>query len=95
MELNNNVGKLIKTIRTYNGIKQKDMASALNIKSPLLSLYEHGKREISIQFLYNFTNYLNMSLSDLFYLVEQIDNEELIYQNINKINTSNVFSINN
>jgi transcriptional regulator with XRE-family HTH domain len=66
MELLINLGLRLKTIRTYAGIKQKDLAKELEIPAPLLSLYEQGKREPSITFLDKFCNYLQISLSELF-----------------------------
>lgn len=66
MELLNELGTRIKLIRVYCGIKQKDLAHDLAVPASLLSMYEQGKREPSISFLYSFCNRFEMSLSQLF-----------------------------
>lgn len=64
------IGKRIKMIRFYAGIKQKEMAEKLNIQASLLSLYEQGKREPSISFLRKFCIFFDISLSEFFAFVE-------------------------
>jgi transcriptional regulator with XRE-family HTH domain len=66
MKLLTDLGTRLKMIRLYGGIKQKDLATQLGIPSPLLSMYEQGKREPSLSFLESFCNRFNMSLSQLF-----------------------------
>jgi len=66
MQLLNELGKRLKTIRIYSGIKQKDLAKKLSVPASLLSMYEQGKREPSITFLISFCENFNMSLSQLF-----------------------------
>lgn len=78
MELNKRIGQVIKTIRIYNGIKQKELADSLQVKSSLLSLYEHGKREINIRFLCALCSFLDISLSYFFYLVEQDNHDKIM-----------------
>ena len=66
MKLLIDLGTRLKMIRLYGQLKQKDLAKILNIPSPLLSMYEQGKREPSLAFLELFCNYFNISLSQLF-----------------------------
>lgn len=66
MALLNELGKRLKTIRIYSGIKQKELADKLKISPSLLSLYEQGSREPSITFLDSFCNYYDITLSHLF-----------------------------
>ena len=66
MKLLIDLGTRLKMIRLYGSIKQKDLAEKLLIPSPLLSMYEQGKREPSLAFLESFCNHFNMTLSQLF-----------------------------
>lgn len=52
------LGKRLKMIRIAAEIKQKDLLNKLNISASLLSMYENGSRESSLNFLENFTKYL-------------------------------------
>lgn len=60
------LGKRIKTIRVYSGIKQKNLAKELNVSPSLLSMYEQGQREPSLTFLSSFCEHFDISLSHLF-----------------------------
>lgn len=66
MKLLIDLGTRLKMIRLYSGMKQKELAVELGIPSPLLSMYEQGKREPSFNFLESFCKRFNMSLSQLF-----------------------------
>lgn len=66
MEILNELGTRLKMIRVYSGIKQKRLAEELEIPASLLSMYEQGKREPSISFLYSFCTRFDMTLSQLF-----------------------------
>lgn len=72
MELLKEVGKRMKFIRVFAGIKQKDLASELEIPAPLLSMYEKGAREPSLEFIHSFASRFEMNLSQFFMT---IDNE--------------------
>lgn len=60
------LGLRLRNIRALAGLKQKDLASELMVPASLLSLFEQGKREPSITFLYKFCNHFHISLSELF-----------------------------
>jgi transcriptional regulator with XRE-family HTH domain len=66
MELLNELGTRLKMIRVYSGIKQKRLAEELDLQASLLSMYEQGKREPSITFLFSFCKRFDMTLSQLF-----------------------------
>ena len=78
MELLSELGKRIKLIRVYSGIKQKNLALDLDVPASLLSMYEQGKREPSLTFLHSFCNRFDMTLSQLF-----------IFQNTNSESNAN------
>jgi transcriptional regulator with XRE-family HTH domain len=59
-------GNRLRDIRQKSGTKQKDLAKTLEIAPSLLSMYEQGKREPSITFVYKFTRFFNMTLSQFF-----------------------------
>gem|GEM_PF-3548944 len=65
------LGKRLKMIRIAAGIKQKDLSEDLHIPASLLSMYESGSREPSLNFLESFSNYFNFSLSQLFVLIDE------------------------
>ena len=71
MEIALKIGERLKEIRTGFGIKQKDTAQKLGIPATLLSMYEQGKREPSISFLYKFSLYFNITLCQLFSKIEE------------------------
>jgi transcriptional regulator with XRE-family HTH domain len=71
MQLLEQLGKRLKMIRVAAGVKQKDLAEALAIPAPLLSMYENGTREPSIRFLDMYTRQFNMSLAQFFSFMEE------------------------
>jgi transcriptional regulator with XRE-family HTH domain len=73
MQITEKLGKRLKLIRVAAGIKQKVLASNLNIPAPLLSMYENGSREPSLSFLDSFATFFGLPLSQIFTF---IDNDE-------------------
>ncbi len=71
------IGKRIKMIRMAAGLKQKDLAAELGISPPLLSMYERGDREQSINFLCIFATFFHLTLSQFFSLVEEEQQQEV------------------
>ena len=65
------VGERLKAVRTQKGVKQIDAAKALNISHGLLSHYENGVRQPSLEFLCTASRYYGVTadyllgLSDL------------------------------
>lgn len=75
MELTEKLGKRLKMVRVASGLKQKELANELSIPAPLLSMYEQGKREPSLAFLEKFAERFQLSMSQLFALIEDIPSE--------------------
>ncbi len=86
MEFIDKIGNRIKMIRLHAGFKQKDLAKELVIQAPLLSLYEQGKREPSLNFLKKFCDFFNISVSQFFAFVEESNlNNNKIYEDLNPL----------
>lgn len=73
------IGKTIKIIRTFRGLKQKELARRMDVTPNYLSSVENEKREPSLTFLKNFADELDVPLSFLF--VYSIDEDKLKSQN--------------
>ena len=73
-----NIGDNIKRIRTEKGIQQKKMASDLGLNQSNYSKIENGKREPSIELINKLSEYLEVSVNDLFNEQEQIPKEVTI-----------------
>lgn len=70
MEITLRIGERLKEIRMNAGIKQKDLALDLGIPATLLSMYEQGKREPSISFIYKHSSYFNITMCQVFTKIE-------------------------
>lgn len=72
-------------------MKQKDLAKALNVLPSQLSMYEQGKREPTISFISDFSNYFNISLSQFFLFqslnISETENNKEFSTIINNIKT--------
>jgi transcriptional regulator with XRE-family HTH domain len=66
MELKYEIGIRLKTIRNLSGRKQNELAKHLEVNSSLLSMFENGKREPSLSFIFEFCKYYDMSLDQFF-----------------------------
>lgn len=64
-------GMAIRDIRTKQGISQEKFAYSINMDRTYYSSVEAGKRNISIKNIEKIADGLNISLSNLFLLVEQ------------------------
>ncbi len=71
MDINVKLGKRLKMIRIAAGIKQKDLSNELNVPAPLLSMYENGIREPSLNFLEKYSEYFRLPISQIFILMEE------------------------
>lgn len=67
MNLNKFIGNRLKVVRTLSGQKQSDVANNLNISPSLLSMFEKGKREPSVTFLYSFSTHFKLPLDQFFF----------------------------
>ena len=59
--LNKDFSRIITLLRKEKKLSQKQVASDLNVSQALLSHYENGIRECSLDFLINIANYYNVS----------------------------------
>ena len=63
-------GERLKELRIEKGLKQKEVAKALNISSIALLHYEKNQREPSFDLLIDIAKYFNTSLDYLFGLID-------------------------
>ena len=63
----------LKELREKNNLTQLDMSNYLEISRPLYSLYESGKREISISLLSKLAKKYNTSIDYLIGDTDQIE----------------------
>lgn len=86
MDFLQQIGKRLKLIRTAAGYKQKDLAEKIEVQPALLSMYEQGKREPSLNFLRKFCNEFNFSLSQFFLFDEDTPDNKFEKDSINTLN---------
>lgn len=67
-------GLAIKDLRSQKGLSQERFALSINMDRTYYASVEAGKRNISIQNIEKIANGLNISLSELFTLVETYSN---------------------
>jgi transcriptional regulator with XRE-family HTH domain len=72
IQQNQNIGHIIKVLRTASGLKQKDLAQRAGIKANYLSLVESGKRDPSLNVLRAIAKALNVPISMLFWESESL-----------------------
>lgn len=70
-----NLGHLLKLIRTYKGINQKQMADLLGISQNYLSLIEGNKKQPSSECVFNIAKNLNISSDALVFAASDVPNE--------------------
>jgi transcriptional regulator with XRE-family HTH domain len=71
MELNEKIGKRLKMIRIAAGVKQKSLAEEMKMPAPLLSMYERGSREPSLDFIKAYSSRFGLTLSQFFSYVDE------------------------
>lgn len=69
-------------VRTIAGRKQTDVANKLSISPSLLSMFEKGRREPSISFLFEFCKHFNISLDQFFFGLDNSDSNNSESHNI-------------
>lgn len=74
-ELNKALGHRLKSLRVTAGMRQNELADAMNFTSNYLSMVEAGRREPSLKFLRKFSLLLKVPLSVIF-LHETPEKEE-------------------
>lgn len=70
METQIKLGKVIRELRSEIGLSQEKFALKIGMDRTYYSSVESGKRNISLQNIEKISNGLNISLSELFKLVE-------------------------
>lgn len=76
----------LRTLRSYNALRQNGLAKKLEISVSFLSQIEAGRRLPNLKLLQKYSEIFEIPISDIFYLQDTIDN------NLNAFN-SNVFKI--
>lgn len=59
--MNKDLPRMLVLLRTENGLSQKQVAGDLNISQSLLSHYENGRRECSLDFLVKISKYYDVT----------------------------------
>ena len=70
MDIKQKLGIVIKKLRMDKSISQENLALQANIDRTYISDIEKGERNISVEILEKLANTLEISISDLFSLVE-------------------------
>jgi transcriptional regulator with XRE-family HTH domain len=78
------LGNAIKTLRTACKVKQRDLASQMEVSANYISLVEGDKREPSIAFLKKLSKQLNVPVS-MFFLWQETDVQNTDAARIGKI----------
>ena len=56
----------LEELRKQRGIKQEDLANALEVSRQTIGSLENGRYNPSIQLAFNFARYFNMSIEEIF-----------------------------
>ena len=76
----NNIGKMIKKIRTEKNITQEQLSEKLNITRQAVSNWENGKTQPDVDTIINISNVLEVSVEEIIYGQKQnaiTDNENV------------------
>ena len=76
----------LRTLRSYNTLRQNELAKKLEISTSFLCEIESGKKLPNLKLLQKYAKVFEIPISDIFYLQDIIDN------NLNALNGS-VFKI--
>lgn len=66
----------IEELRKQRGIKQEDLASALEVSRQTISSLENGRYNPSILLAFKIARYFNMSIEEVFVYEEENENEK-------------------
>ncbi len=67
------LGRVIVELRKAKGVSQETMANEAQIGRKYMSDIENGKRNLSLDLLERIAHYFNLSLSELFKKIEQLN----------------------
>lgn len=70
-----NFGLAIKKLREETGLSQEKFALSIGMDRTYYASVEAGKRNISLQNIYKIAEGFNISVSDLFVVVENVNGE--------------------
>ena len=65
MEINTNIGAVIRRLRREKNLTQKALAKELNISVAYINLIENNRRSITVPLLLNIASLFNIELSEL------------------------------
>ncbi len=66
----------IEELRKEKGIKQEDLAVAVEVSRQTIGSLENGRYNPSIILAFKIARYFNMSIEDIFIYEEEIENEK-------------------
>lgn len=66
----------IEELRKEKGIKQEDLAVAVDVSRQTIGSLENGRYNPSIILAFKIARYFNMSIEDIFIFEEEIENEK-------------------
>ena len=66
----------IEELRKEKGIKQEDLAIAVEVSRQTIGSLENGRYNPSIILAFKIARYFNMSIEDIFIYEEEIENEK-------------------
>lgn len=66
----------IEKLRKEKGIKQEDLAIAVEVSRQTIGSLENGRYNPSIILAFKIARYFNMSIEDIFIYEEEIENEK-------------------
>ncbi|HIX80859.1 MAG TPA: helix-turn-helix transcriptional regulator [Candidatus Erysipelatoclostridium merdavium] len=66
----------IEELRKEKGIKQEDLAVAVDVSRQTIGSLENGRYNPSIILAFKIARYFNMSIEDIFIYEEEIENEK-------------------
>lgn len=66
----------LEEIRKLHGIKQEELAAALEVSRQTIGSLENGRYNPSILLAFKIARYFNMSIEDIFIYEEEVNNEQ-------------------
>jgi len=66
----------LEEIRKSHGIKQEELAAALEVSRQTIGSLENGRYNPSILLAFKIARYFNMSIEDIFIYEEEVNNEQ-------------------
>lgn len=70
------LGEALKQLRLFHGVKQKDLAEAINVSPSYLSEIEKGRKDnITIELVNKYADFFGVRNSDLFMFSEKLSEQ--------------------